>query len=51
MTLQWEEPKIFGKKEENAVSTPHVLSMRTYAHIIIKHAINGHFTNHDILPY
>ena len=32
-TLQRPEPKMFGKREENGVSTPHVLSMRPYAHI------------------
>ena len=36
-TLQWWEPKIFGKREENGVSTSHVLSMRLYAHIQEKH--------------
>ena len=36
-TLQRAEPKIFGKREENGVSTPHVLSMRPYAHIMSKY--------------
>ena len=40
-TLQRPEPKIFGKREENGVSTPHVLSMRPYAHIQAKHAKKG----------
>ena len=29
---------MFEKREENGVSTPYVLSMRPYAHIIAKHA-------------
>ena len=29
---------MFGKREENGVSTPHLLSMRPYAHIHEKHA-------------
>ena len=36
------EPKVFGKMGENGVSTPHVLSMKLYAHITIKHAKQGH---------
>ena len=36
------KPKMFGKKEENGVSTPHVLSMRPYAHIRAIHAKKGH---------
>ena len=40
-TLQRLEPKMFGKREENGVSTPHVLSMRPYAHIQTKHAKKG----------
>ena len=42
MSLQRPEPKMFGKREENGVSTPQVLRMRQYAHIITKHAIKGH---------
>ena len=42
MSLQQSEPKIFGKREENGVSTSHVLSMRPYAHIKAKHAKKGH---------
>ena len=42
-TLQRPEPKIFGKKGENGVSTPHVLSMRSYAHTQAKHAKEGLF--------
>ena len=36
-TLQSPNPKIFGKREENELSTLHVLSMRTYAHTQAKH--------------
>ena len=32
MRLQQPEPKMFEKKKENGVSTPHVLSMRLYAY-------------------
>ena len=32
---------MLGKREENVVSTPHVLSMRPYAHTMSKHAKNG----------
>ena len=42
MSLQRPEPKIFGKREENGVSTPHILSMRLYAHTKAKHAKKGH---------
>ena len=41
---------MFGKGEENEVSTPHVLTMRPYVHIIPKYAKKGllvktcHFT-------
>ena len=42
MSLQCPEPKILGKREENGVSTPHALSIRPYAHIISKHAKEGH---------
>ena len=30
--------KCLGKREENGVSTPHVLGMRPYAHTQAKHA-------------
>ena len=33
LNLKW-----WGKREENGVSTPHVLSMRPYAHTTPKHA-------------
>ena len=42
MILQRLEPKMFGKREENGVSTPHVLSIRPYAHIKAKHAKKDH---------
>ena len=42
MSLQRPEPKMFGKKEETRVSRPLVLSMRSYAHIIGKHAKKGY---------
>ena len=32
---------MMGKREENGVSTPYVLSMRPYAHILSKHAMKG----------
>ena len=32
-TLQRPKPKMFGIREENGFSTPHVLSMRSYAHV------------------
>ena len=44
------EPKMMGKRAENGVSTPHVLSIRPYDHIMSKHAKKGllvktcHFT-------
>ena len=34
---------MFGKKEENGVSTTHVLSMRSYAHKKAKHSKEGPF--------
>ena len=43
-------PKCLEKEEENGVSTPHVLSMRPYAHVLAKHTKKGllvktcHFT-------
>ena len=36
-TLQRPEPKMFEKREENGVSTPHLLSMRSYAHTQTKY--------------
>ena len=35
-TLQRSKHKMVGKREENVVSTPHVLSMISYAHIQAK---------------
>ena len=43
------EPKMFGKKQQNGVSTPHVLSMRPYAQIRAKHAKKGHLVK--ICPF
>ena len=37
-TVQRPKPKMFGKREENGVSTSHVLCMRSYAHTKAKHA-------------
>ena len=42
MSLQRSKPKTFGKKEENGVSTPLVLSMRPHAHIRLKSVEKGH---------
>ena len=42
-TLQRIELKMFGTREENGVSTPHVLSMRSYARTQAKHAKEGLF--------
>ena len=41
VAFQRPESKMFGKREENGVSTPHVLSMRLYGHIQAKHAKKG----------
>ena len=35
------ERKMFGKREENGVSTQHVLRMRPYTHTQAKHAQKG----------
>ena len=40
-TLQRLEPKMFGKREENRVSVPQVLSMRAYEHMEEKHDKKG----------
>ena len=42
MRLQGTELKLFGKKEENGVSTPPVLSVRPSAPIIAKHVKKRH---------
>ena len=42
-TLQRSEPKLFGKREENGVSTPYILSIRSYVHTQAKHATKGLF--------
>ena len=49
-TLQGPEPKMFGTREENGVSTPHVLSMRSCAHTQAKHAKKDFISKHTILP-
>ena len=41
--LQQPEHKSFGTKVENGVSTPHVISVRSYAHTEAKHAKKGLF--------
>ena len=38
---QWPECKMFWKRKDNGVSTPHILSMRPYAYIQAKHAKKG----------
>ena len=50
-TLQRPEPKIFGTKEENGVRTPHVQSMRSYAHTLEKHAKMTFLSKHAKLPF
>ena len=37
-TLKRPKPKLFGKREENRVSTPYALNMRPYDHIQEKYA-------------
>ena len=49
-TLQRPEPKMFEKREENGVSTPHLLSMRSYAHTEAKHAKMDFLSKHVTLP-
>ena len=49
-TLQRPEPKMFGTREENEISTPYALSMRSYAHTQAKHAKIEFLLNHAILP-
>ena len=49
-TLQRPELKMFGKREENGVSNPHVLSMRSYAHTLEKHAKMTFLSKHAKLP-
>ena len=50
-TLQGSKLKMFVKREENRVSTSHVLSMRPYAHIQAKHAKKGILVKHAIFPF
>ena len=40
-TIWTPEPKMFWKREGNGVSTPHVKSMRPYAHIQAKQTKKG----------
>ena len=49
-TLQRPEHKMFGIREENGVSTPHILSMRSYAHAQAKLARRDFLSKHVILP-
>ena len=48
--LQRPEPKMFGKREENGVSTPYVLSMSSFAHTQGKHAKRDFLSKHAKLP-
>ena len=48
-TLQQPQLKIIGKGEENGVSNPHVLSMRSYAHTQAKHAKKDFLSNQSKL--
>ena len=48
--LQRPEPKMLGTRKKNGVSTPHLLSMRSYAHTQVKHAKKGLLSKHAILP-
>ena len=41
---------MFGIREENGFSTPHVLSMRSYAHTQAKRAKRDFLSKYDILP-
>ena len=51
-TLQRSKPKMFGKREGNGlvlqkwVSTPHILSMRSYVHTPAKHAKKEFLSKH-----
>ena len=49
-TFQRPEPKTFRTREENGISTPHVLSMRSYAHTQEKHDKRDILVKHAILP-
>ena len=49
-TLQWPKPKIVGKKDENGVSTPYVLSVWSYAHTQEKYAKRDFWSSHALLP-
>ena len=41
---------MFGKREENGVSTPNVLSMGSYEHTEVKHAKKDFLSTHAKLP-
>ena len=47
-TPQLLEPKMFGKREENGVSTQPILSMRFCAYIEEKHAKRDKISKHAI---
>ena len=49
-TLQRPEPKMFGTREQNGFSTPHVLSMISYLHTQAKHGKMKFVLKHAILP-
>ena len=49
-TLQRPEPQMFGKREENGVSTPHVLSMTPYSHTQAKHDKKDFLSKHAKMP-
>ena len=48
-SLQRPEPKMFGKRKENGISTPHVLSIG-YAHTQATYAKNEFLSKHAKLP-
>ena len=50
-TLQRPEPKMFGTREENGVSTPHVISMRSYARTQEKHAKKDFYQSMLFYPF
>ena len=51
-TLQRLEPKIFEKRKENGVSTPHVLSMGSYAQTQSRHAKKDFLLKHaKVTPF
>ena len=50
ITLERPKLKMFGKREENGLSTPHILGMGSYAHTQAKHANRNFLSKHVILP-